>query len=144
MKTSEVKAYSINVCQQIVENLAKAENLASTELKIRIDLKDRFSKPVFALFNSSGLIRQITLSEIISAGGGKGLAMMLSMTVRNLIRDIFLASLKRFEKQEFKEIFLLLTIKNKEEESVPFLSVFVEGKHQDSLPVGEIVAQEKQ
>ena len=128
------------MCQEIIENLAAQKQVPPLKLFIRIDLKDRFAKPLFSLFSSSVLIGEISLNEIISAGGGKGLGMLLNVTIRNLIRDIFLGALKRYSEQDTKQFFLLLSSQLVEGVKQPYLSVYYNSKRVDKLPIAEIMA----
>lgn len=139
MKTEEVKVLVVDVCQKVVVNFSKEIRVEKENLNIRIDMKDTFSKPVFGLFEGSKFLTQKSLKDVIHAGGGTGLSMVLSMYIRNIIKDIFSASLKRFELTDTKDLFVLLYIKAEANTKTPMIAIYVKGELMDAVEVGEII-----
>ncbi len=141
MKTSEIKTYIVDVCQKVLINLADQNKVEHKELFIRIDMKDAHSKPIFGLFHLSKFLIQTTLKEIIHAGGGAGMGMIIGMYIRNIIRDIFIASLKRFELKDTKDVFILLYLHPTDENKTPMIAIYKQGELVDAIPVGEIIGE---
>ena len=142
MKSEDVKIYIVEVCQKVIATLSSENKIEQLNLNIRIDMQDKISKPVFGLFDKSTFLARSSLKEIIHAGGGIGMSMLIGMYIRNIIKDIFLASLKRFEITDTKDIFVLLYLKENDDQktTTPMMAVFVKGKLMDTIDVGEIVA----
>lgn len=139
MKTQEVKTYVVDVCQKVILKLAKDHKIEDHHLNIRIDMENQQSKPIFGLFHVSKFLAHSSLKEIIHAGGGMGMSMLLGMYIRNIIRDIFIASLKRFELNDTKDIFVLLYIKEEDENKTPMIAIYKKGELVDAIEVGGII-----
>ena len=142
MKSEDVKTYIVEVCQKVISTLSSENKIEQLNLNIRIDMQDKLAKPVFGLFDKSTFLSRSSLKEIIHAGGGVGMSMLIGMYIRNIVKDIFLASLKRFEITDTKDIFVLLYLKENDDQktTTPMMAVFVKGKLMDTIDVGEIVA----
>ena len=135
MNAKEAQKYLVETCQAVITTLAEQFQIEKSHLNIRIDMENITAKPVFALFEKSNFLAPCSLKEIIHAGGGKGFTMLLGMHIKGIIKDIFKASLERFELTSTKELFILLYLKADE----PILGIFVNGVFQESVPVGAIV-----
>lgn len=143
MNANDAQAYTVEVCQNVLLNLAAAKGIQPADLKLRIDMQNAVADPVYALFDKvigkNTFIERCTLKEIIHAGGGQGLAMILGMHIKGIIRDIFKASLLRFEITNTKQLFLTLYLQQKGTEFVPMIAVFKNGQFMDAEPIGGII-----
>uniref|UniRef100_UPI002627AFD8 hypothetical protein n=1 Tax=Fluviicola sp. TaxID=1917219 RepID=UPI002627AFD8 len=72
-------------------------------------------------------------------GGGKGMAMIVGMYVRDVIKNIFVSSMKEFQASSTKELFLLLFLKQEGELSVPHIAIYKQGEKMDVLPVSLLI-----
>lgn len=138
----EAQAMLVEVCEKVVCNLAEENSIEKMQLKIRIDLENPTSKPVFALYNKSTLIERVDLNKIINAGGGKGMAMIVGMYVRDVIKNIFVSAVKEFQATDTKELFLLLFIKLEDQKTVPYIAIYKQGVKMDALPVSQLIGIE--
>lgn len=135
MNTTEAQKYLVETCQAVITTLAEQFQIEKSHLNIRIDMENIGAKPVFALFEKSSFLAPCSLKELIHAGGGAGFTMLLSMHIKGIIKDIFKASLERFELTSTKELFILLYLKADE----PVLGIFVQGTFREFVPIGTIV-----
>ena len=138
----EAQGLLVEVCGKVISTLAEENNVHKTALNVRIDMENPTSKPVFALFNQSTFIKREEIKKIIHAGGGKGLSMIVGMYVRDVIKNIFVTSMKEFETTDSKELFLLLFVKQEEELFVPFIAIYKKGAKMDALPVAQLIGLE--
>jgi hypothetical protein len=139
LNPKEAQTMMVEVCTKVILTLAEENKLESIHLNIRIDMENTTSKPVFALFNKSAFVKQSDMKEIIHAGGGQGLSMIVGMYVRNVIRDIFIEALKRFELTDSKQLFILLFVKQTEDVTVPHIAIYKQGEKVDSAPIAELI-----
>lgn len=138
----EAQGLLVDVCGKVISTLAEENNIHKTALNVRIDMENPTSKPVFALFNQSTFIKREEMKTIIHAGGGKGMSMIVGMYVRDVIKNIFVTSMKEFETADSKELFLLLFVKQEEELFVPFIAIYKKGTKMDALPVAQLIGLE--
>lgn len=135
----DAQAMLVQVCEKVIHTLAEENQIEQTQLNVRIDLENPTVKPVFALFKEKAFIRRSDLNEIIHAGGGKGMAMIVGMYVRDVIKNIFVSSMKEFQASSTKELFLLLFLKQEGELSVPHIAIYKQGEKMDVLPVSLLI-----
>lgn len=136
----EAKEIVIETCNEVVEHYAKRHGLSSEAVRIRIDMENTASKPVFGIFDNSTILERATLKQIVRAGGGGALTMIISHSVQNIIKDIFAQSLKQLELTDSKRIFLILQTKENENGvTFPHISLYKDGVHYWSLAVAEIM-----
>lgn len=138
----EAQGMLVEVCGKVISTLAEENNIEKALLNVRIDLENPTSKPLFALFNQSKFVKRTELKEIIHAGGGKGLGMIIGMYVRDVIKNIFVTSMKEFQTTESKDLFLLLYVKQVDELSVPYIAIYKQGVKMDALPVAQLIGVE--
>lgn len=138
----EAQAMLVEVCGKVVCNLAEENSIEKMQLNIRIDLENPTAKPVFALYNKSTFVKRCDLNTIINAGGGKGMGMIVGMYVRDVIKNIFVSSLKEFQATDTKELFLLLYIKQEDQITVPYIAIYKQGTKMDALPVSQLIGIE--
>lgn len=138
----DAQAMLVEVCGKVIRTLSEENNIESSEMNIRIDLENPTAKPVFALFHRSKFVKQCDLNTIIVAGGGKGMAMIVGMYVRDVIKNIFVSSMKEFQVSNSKELFLLLYLKQEAELSVPYIAIYKQGIKLDALPVAQLIGVE--
>src|SRR3989338_1971354 len=93
----------VEICDKVIVTLATENKIQPTDLIVRVDLENTSAKPVFGVFENSKLIAKPSLNEVIRAGGGQSFAMVASMYVRNIIKDIFVLSMQRFELKDSKK-----------------------------------------
>ncbi len=139
INSKEAQAMLVDVCSKVIVTLAKENNIENSQLNVRIDLEFPTAKPVFALFHQTKFVKQCDLNTIINAGGGKGMGMIVGMYVRDVIKNIFVSSMKEFQVSDTKELFLLLFIKQEEQTSVPYIAIYKQGKKIDALPVANLI-----
>lgn len=145
----EAKEIVIDTCTNIVTHYATKHEVKTCELKIRIDLEKINSKPVFGIFKNSTFLEKVTLKDIVSTGDVQGFKLLITMSVKDIIKNIFVQSLKQLKINDPKEIFLLLDLKV-DDSSVTFPSIglYNIGQHLWSLPISEVMdatlAQAKQ
>ncbi|MNU67067.1 hypothetical protein D3C71_563980 [compost metagenome] len=139
INSKEAQAMLVDVCAKVISTLAEENNIEETQLNIRIDLENPTSKPVFALFNQSTFVKRCDLNTIINAGGGKGMGMIVGMYVRDVIKNIFVSSMKEFEVSDSKELFLLLFVKQEDDLTVPLIAIYKQGIKLDALPVAQLI-----
>jgi hypothetical protein len=135
----EAQTMMVEVCTKVILTLSEENKIDPTRLKIRIDMENARAKPIFALFDTSGFVKKSNLNEIIHAGGGQGLGMIVGMYVRNVIRDIFAEAIKRFELSDSKELFILLFVAQVEGVTVPHISIYKQGEKVDTAPIAELI-----
>lgn len=135
----EAKEIVVNNCKHIIEQFAQKHNVAETNLRIRIDLEKINQKPVFGIFDSSTILQRCALKEIIHSAGAKGFSMIVGMYIRNIIKDIFVQSLKHLGLTDPKQIFLLLYLKKGENGNEPMIALYYDGKHNWSLSIAEVM-----
>ena len=82
------------------------------------------------------------MKTIIHAGGGKGLGMIIGMYVRDVIKNIFVSAMKEFQSTDTKELFLLLFVKEENEQSVPYIAIYKQSEKMDALPVAQLIGVE--
>lgn len=135
----EAQGMLVEVCGKVISTLAQENNINKSDLNIRIDLENPTSKPLFALFNKSTFVKRVDLKEIINAGGGLGLGMIVGMYVRDVVKNIFVSSMKEFQVSDSKELFLLLFVKEQEELNIPYIAIYKQGEKMDALPVAQLI-----
>lgn len=135
MESNEIKAFVVELCQNVIANLSEIHKVENEKMKVRIDMKNLISKPVFGLFDQSRFIVQCTMNEVISAGGGKGASMLVSTYVQEIVSNIFSESLKQFEIDSTRKMFILLYLKD----NVPMIAIYKNGTFMDALPVGDFI-----
>jgi hypothetical protein len=138
----DAQAMLVEVCGKVVCNLAEENTIEKTQLNIRIDLENPTSKPVFALYHKSNFVKRTDLNTIINAGGGKGMGMIVGMYVRDVLKNIFVSSVKEFEATDTKELFLLLFIKQEDQTTVPYIAIYKQNVKMDVLPVSQLIGVE--
>lgn len=138
----EAQAMLTEVCNKVVCNLAEENNIQQAQLSIRIDMENPNAKPVFALFKQSEFLKRSDLSAIVNAGGGKGMGMIIGMYVRDVIKNIFVSSVKEFQAESTKELFLLLFVKQVGELDVPHIAIYKQGVKMDALPISQLIGAE--
>lgn len=138
MESNEIKALVVELCQNVVTNLSDTHKVEKEKMKVRIDMKDLISKPVFGLFNQSSFLVQCNMKEIIEAGGGKGASMVVGVYVQDIISNIFSKSLTFFEIENTRQMFILLTLKN----DIPIISIYKDGVFMDAVPVEDFIQVE--
>lgn len=135
----ETKGFVIEACITALLTLAKNRKVDHKHLSIRVDKENLAAKPIFGLFNKSDFHAHCTLNEIICAGGGRGITMLLANQVRNIFRDIFLASMKQFEITDTKRIFVLLYLKEEDSKHVPMIAIYKDKVFMAEIPVGDTI-----
>ncbi|MNE99331.1 hypothetical protein D3C80_1979900 [compost metagenome] len=68
--------------------------------------------------------------------------MIVGMYVRDVIKNIFVSSMKEFQVSNSKELFLLLYLKQEAELSVPYIAIYKQGIKLDALPVAQLIGVE--
>lgn len=139
MKTNEIKEMIVNVCRKVIVNIAQKHTISGHELNIRIDMQDLKSKPVFGLFHQSKFLAHSSLSEIIRAGGGMALYFLIESHIKKLIRDIFINAVKRYALNQTSEMFVLLYIKQENDQKMPMIAIYKNNELVDAVEIGEIV-----
>ncbi len=142
INSKEAQAMLVDVCAKVIHTLAEENSIEKTQLNIRIDLENQNAKPVFAIFNQSNFVKKCDLKTIIHSGGGSGLGMIVGMYVRDVIKNIFLSSMKEFQANDTKELFLLLFVKQEHESTVPHIAIYKQGVKMDALPVSQLIGVE--
>jgi hypothetical protein len=138
----EAQRLLVEVCGKVISTFAQENNIEKTHLNVRIDLENPTATPVFALFNKSMFVKRCDLNTIIRAGGGKGLGIIVGVYVRDVIKNIFVSAMKEYQMKESKEFFLLLFVKQENELTVPYMSIYKQGEKMDALPVEQLIAIE--
>ncbi|TSJ41260.1 hypothetical protein [Fluviicola chungangensis] len=139
INSKEAQAMLVDVCTKVIGTLSEENNIEKTQLNIRIDLEFPTAKPVFALFNQTKFVKPSDLNTIINAGGGKGMGMIVGMYVRDVIKNIFVSSMKEFQVNDTKELFLLLYVKQEDQTAVPYIAIYKQGIKLDALPVAQLI-----
>ncbi len=139
MNEKDVQAFVVDTCQKVISSLAQMHKLEDVKLNVRIDMQELHTKPVFALFNQSALITQCSMKEIIHAGGGQGLEMVVGTYLRNIIKDIFSASMKQFEIESTRQMFVLLSLRSEDGVKIPIISIYKNGRFLDSVVLGDFI-----
>lgn len=129
----ETLGYVVETCRNVLTKLGSEHKISIPRL--RIDLGSLDAKPIFALFDQSTFITKCSLKEVIHSGGGKGMAMLLGVYIKNLIRDIFSSTLKELGVEDTKRMFVLLHLSETDEVTIPMISIYLDGK---SLQCSEI------
>ena len=135
----EAKEIVVSNCQQIIEQFARIHQVEKTSLRIRIDMEKMNQKPVFGIFNNSTILERCTLKNVIHVAGAKGFSMIVGMYIRNIIKDIFVQSLKHLGQTDPKQVFLLLYLKQSEKGIEPMIALYFEGKNHWSLSIAEVM-----
>ena len=138
----EAQGMLVDVCGKVISNLAEENNIEKTTLNIRSDLENPTAPPLFALFNQTKFVKRAEMKTIIHAGGGKGLGMIIGMYVRDVIKNIFVSAMKEFQSTDTKELFLLLFVKEENEQSVPYIAIYKQSIKMDALPVAQLIGVE--
>ena len=141
MNPKEAQTMMVEVCTKVILTLSEENKIDPTRLKLRIDMENVGAKPVFALFDASTFVKKSNLNEIIHAGGGKGLSMIVGIYVRNVIRDIFVEALKRFQPSDSKELFILLFVADIEGVTMPHIAIYKQGEKVDTAPIAELIGE---
>lgn len=134
---NEAKEYVVRTCTNVLTELGNKYNVEIP--RVRIDMKTLKDKPVFGLFNKSTFKGHCTLKEIIRAGGGKGMTMILGVYIKNLIRDIFSGTMKRLDFSDSKLMYVLLHLKTVDSVTIPMISIYREGQLLETTPIGDAV-----
>ena len=142
INSKEAQGMLVDVCGKVISNLAEENNIEKTTLNIRIDLENPTATPLFALFNQTKFVKRAEMKTIIHAGGGKGLGMIIGMYVRDVIKNIFVSAMKEFQSTDTKELFLLLFVKEENEQSVPYIAIYKQSEKMDALPVAQLIGVE--
>ena len=142
INSKEAQGMLVDVCGKVISNLAEENNIEKTTLNIRIDLENPTATPLFALFNQTKFVKRAEMKTIIHAGGGKGLGMIIGMYVRDVIKNIFVSAMKEFQSTDTKELFLLLFVKEENEQSVPYIAIYKQSIKMDALPVAQLIGVE--
>lgn len=136
----EAKEIVIETCNKVIEYYTNRHEVSSESLRIRIDMENTASKPVFGIFDNSTFLERATLRQVVRAGGGGALTMIISVSVQNIIKDIFVQSLKQLELTDSKRIFLILQAKKNEDGvTFPHIALYMNGVRKWSLSVAEIM-----
>ena len=118
-ENEQTSSLIVDVCQKVIFTFASVNKVETHDLILRIDLENQYAKPVFGIFEQSTLLCRPSLKEVIHAGGGQGFALIASVQVRNIIKDIFVLSMERFELTDSKRLFVLLYLKSVNEQNHP-------------------------
>lgn len=137
MIDKEAQGAVVGVCGTVLETLAKENGIQPDAIRLRIDLEYLKAKPVFSIFEYSTFRAKSSLRDVVIAGGGRGLAMIISMHIKGIIRDIFKATLARCQAIDTKEIVVLMYLDG----SVPTLAILFKGEFLESLSVETIVRE---
>lgn len=137
---TEVKEMVVSACVNALETLASSQGVAKDKLNLRIDLKDLKEKPVYALFEESKFLCRCELKDIVRAAGGKGLNMLIGGYIRSIIKDIFSQTLTQLESKEYKDLFLLLFIKETDGKFEPNLAVYYKQEFIWSMLIADAIA----
>lgn len=135
----EVKEMVVNTCINVITQLATEQKLATDKLFIRIDLETIKSKPVFGLFNESVFLGRKSLSEIIKSAGGQGFNLILGTYIKKIIRDIFGQTMKELKVKNSMELFVLLYLKENENQAEPMLAVYHNKEFIWSMRIGDAI-----
>lgn len=139
---AQAQAYTVKVCKEVLLNLAQKNGINPKDVRLRIDMCSLTEEPLFAVFDKvigrDTLREKCTLKQVIHAGGGKAMAMILSVHIRNIIRDIFAASLQQFAISDTKQVFLSLYLSDDESE-IPMIAVYKDNRLVDDVPTGSII-----
>lgn len=138
MDTKQAQQYLTQICFDVITFFANEHGVEKSRLNIRIDLENISSKPVFALFEKSNFLAPCSLKQIIHAGGGAGFTMLLGMHIKGVVKDIFKASMERFESEKSSDIFLLLFLTDEK----PVIAIFANNEFKESVPIELIIAPE--
>lgn len=136
---NDAQAMLVQVCEKVIHTLAEENKIQPAQLSVRIDLENPTVAPIFALFHQTGFMRRSDLNEIIRAGGGKGMAMIVGMYVRDVIKNIFLSSMKEFQATSTKELCLRLYLKQEGELKIPHMAIYKQDEKMDALPVSLLI-----
>ena len=137
MIQKEAQNMMVDACVTVIENLSKENGISKEQLRIRIDLEELKAKPLFSIFCGSEFRATSSLRGIIISGGGRGLAMFLSVQIRGIVRDIFNATLLRCQESDTKTVFVLLYLK----ENAPTIAIYHRGQFLESLSIAEILSE---
>src|SRR5690606_22481924 len=135
MIDNEAKGAVVEVCRTVLETLANENNIKADAIRLRIDLEHIKAKPVFSIFEHSTFKAKSSLRDVVIAGGGRGLAMIISMHIKGIIRDIFKATLARCKHERTTDVVVLMYLNG----SVPTLAILFKGEFLESLSVETIV-----
>jgi len=135
----ETRELVVETCNKVIEHFSNEHKAENTEIKVRIDLEKVGAKPIFGIFNKSNLVERCTLKKIIHAGGGKGFSMIIGVYIRNIIKDIFIQSLKQLELDNPKQIFILLYLKSENSVTHPCVALYKNGDYLWSLPISQVI-----
>jgi len=136
----EAKEIVIETCSKVIHHYADKHKLDAESIRIRIDMENTASKPVFGIFNSSTFLKRVTLKQVVRAAGAGALTLIVSVSVQQIIKDIFVQSLKQLELKDSKRVFLILQAKkNDQGVTFPHISLYKDSVHKWSLSVAEIM-----
>jgi hypothetical protein len=134
----EVKQLVVDTCINVITQLAREKKIEKNKLRVRIDLETIKSKPIFGLFDESVFLGKKSLNEIIKAGGGQGLNMILGTYIKKIIRDIFSQTMSQLKIENTMEMFILLYLKE-EDGLEPTLTVYHNKEFIWSMFIGEAI-----
>lgn len=138
VEAEEAKNFVVETCTKVITTLSEENNIEN--LKIRIDLENKKAKPVFGLFDNSTLHKRCSLRDIIHAGGGKGMGMILNVYVKKMLKDIFFQTMKRLEFTDTKLMFVLLYLNEADSVTFPTISIYKDGVCIETMPIAEVIA----
>lgn len=137
IEVNEARNFVVETCTNVLKTLSEENNIE--HLRIRIDLENRKAKPVFGLFENSTLRKRCTLKEIILAGGGKGMGMILTVYVKKMLKDIFFQTMDRLEFNDPKLMFVLLYLNEVDSVTFPTISIYKDGSCIETMPIAEVI-----
>lgn len=138
IEANEAKKFIVDTCTRVITTLSDENNIEN--LRIRIDLEHKKAKPVFGLFEKSTLCKRCTLRDIVHAGGGKGMGMILNVYVKKVLKDIFFQTMKRFEFTDTKRMFVLLYLNEADSVTFPIISIYKDGECIETMPIAEVIS----
>lgn len=134
MEPNEVSEFLTATCTEVLTVLA--EQHKAEKFFLRIDLEHMGTNPVYALFDGSTFLSRCTLKDIIRAGGGMAMYMLISMEVVKIVKQIFNETMRRMEFDDTKRMCVRLFMS---ETNVPTISIFKDGQHLDSVAIAEAI-----
>lgn len=137
METQELKELAVEICSKVITTLSEKHTIK--ELRIRIDLEHAKATPVFGLFDKSTFRGRCALKEIINAGGGQGMGMILSAFIKKMLKDIFFQTMTRLAFNDPKQMFVLLYIKSTDSVTIPTISIYKDGVCLESMPIADVI-----
>ncbi len=137
MDKNEVSEFVASTCKDVLSNLA--QQYQAPNLSIRIDMEKVHGKPVYALFDGSTFLARCSLKDIIRAGGGIGMYLLISMEIVKILRQIFTESMKRFDFHDPKLMYIRLFLATNQE---PKISIVKEGQCVETVSIIEATGNE--